>query len=104
MAIGFLYSCTCNQRFKVYVPKRKLFAALTGNTVNWKAVDDRDEAEGGVRELMRQAEFVECNFVDTRENETLTCPVCTKQINLVEFFRLVVRNISRTYRGGTKRR
>ena len=41
---------------------------------------------------------------DTRENETLTCPVCTKQVNLVKYFRLVVRNISRTYRDGTQRR
>jgi hypothetical protein len=34
MSLGFLYTCSCGKRFKVYVPKAKLFRALTGRTVD----------------------------------------------------------------------
>jgi len=35
MALGFLYTCSgCGKRFKVYVPKQKLFRSIMGPTVD----------------------------------------------------------------------
>ena len=43
MALGLLYTRRCEQRFKAYVPKRRLFRYLTGQHVDWGSIDQHDE-------------------------------------------------------------
>ena len=69
MAIGFLYTCTCGRRFKAYVPKQKLFHTVTGNSVDWERIDRREEDDGCVEDVERQANVTQCSFVDVRGGE-----------------------------------
>ena len=87
MSLGFLYTCTCGQRFKVYVPKAKLFRALTGRTVDWQSIDAAEEAEGDIDDLKTMAAVTECTFVDMRCDDELTCLSCKHQIDLLRHFR-----------------
>ena len=87
MSLGLLYTCTCGQRFKVYVPKAKLFRTMTGRTVDWKSIDAEEEAEGDIDDLRTMAALAECTFVDMRKDEQLTCRSCKHQINLLRHFR-----------------
>ena len=48
MALGLLYTCRCGQRFKAYVPKRRLFRYLTGQHVDWGSIDQHDEEHGDI--------------------------------------------------------
>lgn len=94
MALGFLYTCSCGRRFKAYVPKHKLFRTITGATVDWERIDRRDEDEGGIEEVKRQANFTKCSFVDIRGGERLKCPTCNSEVNLLNHFRSVMMNLS----------
>lgn len=94
MAIGFLYTCTCGRRFKAYVPKQKLFRTTTGSTVDWERIDQREEDDGGIEEVKRQANFTQCSFVDVRGGERLKCPTCSHEVNLLAHFRSVMMNLS----------
>ena len=49
MALGLLYTRRCEQRFKAYVPKRRLFRYLTGQHVDWGCIDQHDEERGEYR-------------------------------------------------------
>ena len=94
MALSFLYTCSCGRRFKAYVPKQKLFRTITGPTVDWERIDRRDEDEGGVEEVKRQATFTQCSFVDIRGGERLKCPTCDCEVNLLNHFRSVMTSLS----------
>ena len=48
MALGLLYTCRCGQRFKAYVPKRRLFRCLTSQHVDWGSIDQHDEEHGDI--------------------------------------------------------
>lgn len=95
MALGFLYTCSgCGKRFKIYVPKQKLFRNLTGETVDWERIDRREEEEGGVEEVKRQATFTQSSFVDIRGGERLQCPTCNHEVNLMRHFRTVMTGLT----------
>ena len=94
MALGFLYTCRCGQRFKAYVPKQKMFQAITGGSVDWARIDRRDQDNGGVEEVKRQADFTHCSFVDVRGEERLICPSCAREVNLVKHFRSVMTSLT----------
>jgi len=94
MALGFLYTCSCGKRFKVYVPKQKLFRTITGGTVNWERIDELDEANGSVDEVKRQAERTESAFIDVRGGERLRCSACQSEVNLMSHFRTVMMRLS----------
>jgi len=87
MSLGFLYTCSCGKRFKVYVPKAKLFRALTGRTVDWKSIDAAEEAEGDIDDLETMAAVTECTFVDMRLDDQLTCLSCERHVDLLHYFR-----------------
>ena len=94
MALGFLYTCTCGKRFKAYVPKHRMFCTITGDTVDWERIDQRDEDEGQVEEVRRQAQLTHSSFVDVRGNERLTCPDCEREIDLISHFRGVMTGLT----------
>lgn len=95
MALGFLYTCSCGKRFKVYVPKQKLFRTITGGTVNWQQIDEREEADGAVAEVQRQAERTQSDFFDARSGGRLRCGECQSEVNLLSHFRTVMMRLSR---------
>ena len=66
MALGLSYRCSCGERFKVYLPKGKVYANAVSRAVDWRAVDAREEAHGEVDEVQRLAETTGCTFVDGR--------------------------------------
>ena len=98
MALGFLYTCNCGRRFKAYVPKQKLFGRLTGTTVDWNRIDQREEADGGIDEVRRQADSTQCSFVDARGGGRLRCPSCESEVDLLRHFQMVMANLSRPSR------
>ncbi len=87
MALGMLYTCTCGTRYKVYVPKQKLFRPVTGPTVDWKAVDAREDEQGEVAEVKRMADVTSCTFLDMRESDNVECPACGAEMRLLRHFR-----------------
>lgn len=87
MALGLSYHCTCGKKYKVYMPKRKLFVDLVNRAVDWQAIDAREEAEGEIEKMERLAEMTRCQFVDGRMTESLTCSDCATQVDLTDFFR-----------------
>ena len=74
-------------KYKVYMPKRKLFGDLVNRVVDWQAVDAREEADGEVEEVQRLAEISRCSFIDGRVTERLICSDCASEIDLTEHFR-----------------
>lgn len=94
MALGFLYTCTCGKRFKAYVPKQTMFRTITGATVDWERIDQRDEADGCIEQVKRHAQFTQSSFVDVRGGERLTCPTCSHEIDLVSHFRTVMTGLT----------
>ena len=74
-------------KYKVYMPKRKLFGDLVNRIVDWQAVDAREEADGEVEEVQRLAEISRCSFIDGRVTARLICSDCTSEIDLTEHFR-----------------
>ena len=95
MALGMLYTCSCGARYKVYVPKQKLFRPVTGTTVNWKAVDAREEAQGDVAAVKRMADVTSSTFLDMREQDNVECPVCGTEMKLLRYFRSLLARSSR---------
>jgi hypothetical protein len=87
MALGLFYRCSCGERFKIYLPKGKVYDDVVNRVVDWCAVDAREQADGDVDEVQRLAESTGCRFVDGRKITLLACPRCTKEINLVSHFR-----------------
>ena len=87
MALGLSYRCACGRKYKIYMPKRKLFDDLVNRVVDWEEVDAREEAEGEVKEVERLAKLTRCQFVDGRLIERLICPECAAEIDLIEHFR-----------------
>ena len=73
-------------KYKVYMPKHKLFGDLVNRVVDWQAVDAREEADGEVEEVQRLAEISRCSFIDGRVTERLICSDCTSEIDLTEHF------------------
>ena len=57
MALGLLYTRRCEQRFKAYVPKRRLFHYLTGQHVDWGSIDQHDEErdESGINRSLNSS-------------------------------------------------
>jgi len=97
MALGFLYTCSgCRKRFKVYVPKQTLFRNITGETVDWERIDRREEEEGGVEEMKRQARVTQSSFIDMRGGESLQCPACDHKVDLLHHFRTVMTALMTT--------
>ena len=94
MALGFLYTCSCGKRFKAYVPKQRMFRTITGGTVDWERIDRRDEDEGHIEEVKRQAQLTHSSFVDVRGGERLTCPDCEREVDLVSHFRGVMTGLT----------
>ena len=87
MALGLSYCCGCGMKYKVYMPKRKIFGEIVNRVVDWQAVDAREEADGEIEEVQRLAEMSRCSFIDGRVTERLICPGCTCEIDLTEHFR-----------------
>jgi len=69
------------------MPKRKLFGDIVSRTVNWQAIDAKEEAEGEVEEVERLAEMTRCQFIDGRVTKRLICPECAAEIDLAQHFR-----------------
>lgn len=86
MALGLSYCCACGKKYKIYMPKRKLFVDVS-RVVDWQAIDAREEADGAVEGVKRLAEMTRCQFVDGRTTERLICPDCAAEIDLTEHFR-----------------
>jgi len=86
MALGLLYRCRCGERFKVYLPKQKLFQPVTEGVVDWQALDAQEEADGEVDQLKRLADITGCTFVDGRDTEAISCPVCGQEIPFLHHF------------------
>jgi hypothetical protein len=87
MALGLSYRCSCGKKFKIYMPKRKLFSEIVNRVVDWHAIDNREEADGEVDEVQRIAMVSRCEFIDARRTDHLICGDCTGEINLTEHFR-----------------
>ena len=87
VALGLSYRCICGKKYKIYMPKRKLFSDLVSRMVDWQAIDAREEADGEVEEVERLAAMSRCHFVDGRMIEHLTCPDCAAEIDLTQHFR-----------------
>ena len=87
MALGLSYCCGCGMKYKVYMPKRKIFGEIVNRVVDWQAVDAREEADGEIEEVQRLAEMSLCSFIDGRVTERLICSDCTSEIDLAEHFR-----------------
>ena len=80
--------------FQSHVPKQKLFHKVTGNSVDWERIDRREEDDGCVEDVERQANVTQCSFVDVRAGERLKCPSCSHEVNLMTHFRAVMMNLS----------
>lgn len=87
MALGLSYRCMCGRKYKIYMPKSKLFVDIVNRVVDWQAVDAREEAEGEVDQVERLAEMTRCQFVDGRVTERFICPACAAEFDLAEHFR-----------------
>ncbi len=87
MALGLSYRCSCGKKFKVYMPKRKIFGEIVSRVVDWQAIDSREEANGEVDRVQRLALVSRCEFVDGRMTDRLICSNCTSEIGLTEHFR-----------------
>ena len=96
MALGMLYLCSCGERFRVYVPKQKLFRAVTGKSVNWKAIDAREEDEGDVEDVKRMADLTNSTFVDLRQDERVQCEICSEEMNLLRHFQALLAYSARS--------
>ena len=64
MALGLSYRCACGKKYKIYMPKHKLFGEIVSRAVDWLAVDAREEAEGEVEDVKRLAHMSRCTYVD----------------------------------------
>ena len=87
MALGLSYRCPCGEKFKIYLPKGKVYGEAVSRVVDWGAIDAREEADGEVDEVRRVAESTRCTFVDGRETASLTCPTCGSELDLIDHFR-----------------
>jgi hypothetical protein len=87
VALALSYCCTCGRRYKIYVPKQKVFGETISRSVDWQAVDAREEAHGEVDEVRRVADVTGCTFVDGRHTARLVCPGCAAEIDFFEQFR-----------------
>lgn len=87
MALGLYYRCRCGERYKIYLPKGKVYGDAVSRAVDWRAVDAREEADGEVDEVRRVAETTGCTFVDGRMEGVLVCRACASEIDLVHHFR-----------------
>ena len=87
MALGLSYRCSCGERYKIYLPKGKVYGEAVSRAVDWRAVDAREEADGEVDEVRRVAETTGCIFVDGRLTSRLICRHCATEIDLVRHFR-----------------
>ena len=93
MALGLSYRCACGERYKIYLPKGKVYGDVVSRAVDWQAVDAREEADGEVDEVRRVAESTGCTFVDGRLTDRLICRVCACEIDLVHHFRSQVLQV-----------
>ena len=57
VALGLSYRCGRGMKYKIYMPKRKIFRDIVNRVVDWQAVDAREEADGEVEEVQRLAEM-----------------------------------------------
>ena len=87
MALGLSYRCHCGERFKIYVPKNRVYGDTVSRAVDWQAVDAREEADGEIDEVRRVAETSGCTFIDARRIPLLRCPRCLQEVDLVDHFR-----------------
>lgn len=87
MALGLSYRCRCGERYKIYLPKGKVYGETVSRAVDWQAVDAREEADGEVDEVRRVAETTGCTFVDGSITARLICRRCACEIDLVPHFR-----------------
>ena len=87
MALGLSYRCRCGERYKIYLPKGKVYGETVSRAVDWQAVDAREEADGEIDEVRRVAEAAGCTFVDGRSASRFTCRHCACEIDLVRHFR-----------------
>ena len=87
MALGLSYRCACGKKYKIYMPKHKLFGEIVSRAVDWFAVDAREQAEGEVEEVKRLAHMSRCTYVDGGSTERLTCTECAQEIDLKTHFR-----------------
>jgi len=93
VALGISYRCTCGEKFKIYLPKGKVYGDTVSRAVDWRAVDAREEADGEVDDVQRVAETTGCTFVDGRITACLICPRCLDELDLVDHFRTRVLQI-----------
>ena len=87
MALGLSYRCSCGEHFKIYVPKNKIYRDAVSRSVDWQAVDAREEADGEIDDVKRVAETTGCTFIDARKIPLLRCPQCMDEVDLVAHFR-----------------
>ena len=87
MALGLSYRCHCGEKFKVYLPKGKVYSQAVSRAVDWQAVDAREEADGEIDVVKRVADTTGCTFVDGRRTPQLTCPTCASEVDLFDYFR-----------------
>lgn len=87
MALGLSYRCRCGTRYKIYLPKGKVYGETVSRVVDWQAVDAREEADGEIDEVRRVAETTGCTFVDGRMTGQFACRHCACEIDLVHHFR-----------------
>ena len=86
MALGIWIPCPCGTHIRAYIPKEILFGPISGKTVNWKAIDNREEAEGAVREIKDFAKKMGQTFIDLRESKRVHCPTCEKELDVQSTF------------------
>ena len=86
MALGLSYCSHCGVKFKVYLPKGKVYGEVISSAVDWHAIDAREEADGEIDDVRRVANTTGCTFVDGRRTPHLTCPTCTSEVDLVDHF------------------
>jgi len=87
VALGLFYRCHCGERYKIYLPKDKMYGDMVSRAVDWSAIDAREEADGEVDEVRRVAESTGCTFVDGRLTSNLICRSCACEIDLLHHFR-----------------
>ena len=82
MALGMWFTCQCRTQFRAYVPKNQFFSPITGTTVDWRAVDQREEADGEVVQVQDLAQTMGQIFVDLRQADPVQCPTCGEELDL----------------------
>jgi len=87
VALGLSYRCRCGERYKIYLPKGRVYGETVSRAVDWQAVDAREEADGEIDEVRRVAETTGCTFVDGRMTGHFICQECGGEIDLVHHFR-----------------